>query len=357
MQLITLSRIKSIMKKLLNKIFKRNEAPLQSRITSDTVAQHRERILAGGRRFKYPIQYARHKLVFNAIIISLVALIIVIVIGWWQLYLVQNTSEFIYRITKVIPVPVASVDGQPVLYSDYLMKYLGSVHYLEQKEQLSLKTDDGKKQAEYIKQQSMGDAIADAYAIKLAKGINISISDGELQGFLKAQRQSSNGEISEQTYNAATLDYFGWNPDEYSHATKNKLLRQKVSYAMDKEALGIVDDITKALKSNPNSDLKTLVTSFSGSKTTYGTSGWVPKSNQDGGLAIEAVKLTKLQVSSVIKSTIGDGYYFIRLLDSNDDQVNYEYIQIPLTAFTNSLNNIVNTKKVDEYINIQHGQK
>ena len=157
------------MKKILHKILKRKEAPLPNRITSETVAQHREQILAGGRKFKYPIQYARHKLVINAIIISVVSLAAVVLIGWWQLYPSQNNSNFMYRITKVLPLPVAKVDGQFVLYSDYLMKYLSSINYLEQKEQLSLKTDDGKRQVAYVKQQSMQDAIADAYAIKLAK--------------------------------------------------------------------------------------------------------------------------------------------------------------------------------------------
>jgi hypothetical protein len=338
------------MKKLLNKIFRRKKVPLSNRITSDTVAQHRERILAGGRRFKYPIQYARHKLVINAILISVSALVVVIIVGWWQLYFVQNNSEFMYRITRVIPLPVANVDGEPVLYSDYLMKYLSSVHYLEQKEQLSLKTDDGKRQVEYVKQQSMQDAIADAYAMKLANSMNIAISKSELQNFLNTQRQSSNGEISEQTYNAVILDYYGWGPDEYSHATENKLLRQKVAYAMDTKAKKAVNDISNILKSDPNYDFKTIVSSDT--KVVYGTSGWVPKNNQDGGLATAAAKLTKLQVSSAIKSTIGDGYYFIRLLDINDDQVNYEYVQIPLTEFTNSLNKIINTKKVDRYIKV-----
>ena len=350
------SKINQNMNKILNKIIKRRPAaPIPSRITNETVAQHREQILAGGRRFKYPIQYARHKLVFNAIIISLVTLVIVIVVGWWQLYPAQNTSEFIYRITKVIPVPVANVDGQPVLYSDYLMKYLSSVHYLEQKEQLSLKTSDGQRQVEYVKQQSLQDAIADAYAMKLAKSMGISVSDAELQGFLKSQRQSNSGEISEQTYNAVILDYYGWSPEEYSHATENKLLRQKVAYAMDKDAQTAVDNIMNTLKNNPETDFKTLVTTVtakSGVKPVYGTSGWVPKDNQDGGLAVAASKLAKLKVSSVIKSSIGNGYYFIRLLDVNDSQVNYEYIQIPLTAFTNSLNNIIKSKKVEKYINV-----
>ena len=350
-----LSRAKETMKKLFHKFRKQNDTPPPSRITNETVAEHRERILAGGRRFKYPIQYARHKLVFNAIFISVIALVIVVAIGWWQLYPAQNTSEFMYRITKVLPLPVATVDGQPVLYSDYLMKYLSSVHYLEQKEQVSLKTDDGKRQIEYIKQQSMQDAIADAYAVKLAKNLNISVSASELEGFLKDQRQSSDGEISEQTYDTVILDYYGWSPAEYSHVTESKLLRQKVAYAMDNVALSIANNITTTLQQNPATDFKTLASELatkSATKVTYAASGLVPRTNQDGGLAIEAAKLTDNQISPIIKSTNGDGYYAIRLLTSNSTQVSYEYIQVPLTAFTKALNDVISAKKVNKYISV-----
>jgi len=343
------------MKKLINKLRKRKEPPVSSRITSETVAHHRERILAGGRRFKYPIQYARHKLVFNAILISLTALILVLVIGWWQLYMSQNTSDFMYRITKVLPLPVATIDGQSVLYSDYLLKYRSSAHYLEQKEQVSLKTDDGKRQIEYIKQQSMRDAIADAYAYKLAKNLNISVSGSELEGFLKEQRQSSDGEVSQQTYDAVILDYYGWSPSEYRHVTEGKLLRQKVAYAMDKNAVTTVDSLLNEIKNNPNTELKTLAVTTSSkpdTKAIYGASGWVPKSNQDGGLSIAASKLSKSQISGSVKSAIGDGYYIVKLLDVNETQVSYEYIQVPLTSFTQSLDEVTNNQKVKKYISV-----
>ena len=345
-----------IMKKIFNKLFKKNELPPSSRITNETVAQHRERILAGGRRFKYPVQYARHKLVINAILISISALIIVLAVGWWQLYSVQNTSEFMYRITKVLPIPVASVDGQTVLYSDYLMKYLSSVHYLEQKEQVNLKTDDGKSQLEYIKQQSMQDAIADAYAVKLARELNISVSDSELEGFIKEQRQSSDGEISEQTYNAVILDYYGWSPTEYRRVTKAKLLRQKVSYQIDKTALKSINSLSESLKTDPAADLKTLADTAAkdlGGKVDYGVSGWVPRANQDGGKAIAATKLEKSQISPIIKSTIGDGYYIVKLLDSTETQVSYAEVHVLLTEFSNKLNKVISDKKIDKYISIK----
>ncbi|MEI7918557.1 MAG: SurA N-terminal domain-containing protein [Candidatus Saccharibacteria bacterium] len=348
------------MKKLLHKFRKQEEVQSSSRITSDTVAHHRERILAGGRRFKYPIQYTRHKLVINAIIISVVALVIVVAVGWWQLYPSQNTSDFMYRITKVLPLPVASVDGQSVLYSDYLMKYLSSVHYLEKIEQVNLKTDDGKRQIEYIKQQSMKDAIADAYAQKMAKSLNISVSESDIQASYKIQRQSSSGEVSEQTSDAVNLDYYGWSPSDYHHVTEQKLLRQKVTYAMDKEALSTADNISTTFKNDSSTDLKTLAATVSSQKSIkvgYAVSGMVLKTNRDGGLAAEASKLTKGQVSLAFKSTSGDGYYFVKLIDSNDTQVSYEYIKVPLTAFDSALSAVIKSGKVNKYISIPDSTK
>jgi len=180
------------MKKLLSKV-RRNKEPEQpaSRITNDTLAEHRERVLAGGRKFKYPVQYQRHRLVINAIIIGVVAVILLIASLWYLLYSAQNTSEFTYRVTKIIPVPVAIIDGEPVRYSDYLMKYRSGEHYLVEKEQIDIKTTDGKNQLNYIKAQALNDAIADAYAHKLAEQLDIQVTNADLEAFLKQQRKSS----------------------------------------------------------------------------------------------------------------------------------------------------------------------
>lgn len=343
------------MKKLIAKLHKKKEDS-SLRITNETVAEHRERILAGGRRFKYPIQYARHKLVINAIVISIGAIIVLIAVGWWQLYPTQNSSEFMYRVTTVLPLPVASVDGQPVLYSDYLMKYRSDIHYLEQKEQVSLKSEDGKRQADYHRRQAMNDAIADAYAVKLAKNLGINVSDSDVDSFLKAQRQSSDGEVSEQTYNASILDILGWTPDEYKHAIKNKLLRQKVAYAIDSESSSQSESVASIIQSG-NTDLESIasyINASGGTQVAYGASGWVSKYNQDGGLSSTASSMSKSQISSAVKATTNNVYYyyFVRLLDINDSQVSYDYIQIPLSEFNKRLSEVEKAGKITEYISI-----
>ena len=343
------------MKKLLNELPFKKKPQQPQRITNETIAEHRERILAGGRRFKYPVQYARHKLVFNAIIISVSALILLIAVFWYLLFVAQNTSEVVYRLTRVIPVPVARVDGEFVRYSDYLAKYRSSIHYLVEKERLNLNTEDGKSQADYVKSMAMQDAIADTYAGKLARERNITVTNEELAAFLIQQRASPDGEVTEATYDAVILDYYGWSHDEYREAMKAKLLRQKVAFAIDDTAKKNADVVAERIKAG-GTDLKVLSDQLKASEVpdiAYFPGVLLPKGNRDGGLTAAAANLQPGQVSGAIKTTNGDGYYFVRLQEANNTQVRYEYVQVPLTAFEDRLEAAVASDDVvNTYIDI-----
>lgn len=344
------------MKKLVSKL-RRNKQPQEpaGRITNDTLAEHRERVLAGGRKFKYPVQYQRHKLVVNTIIITVVALVALVAAGWYALYSAQNTSEFIYRVTKVVPAPVAVVDGQQVRYSEYLMKYRSAAHYLTEKEQIDPRSDSGKSQLSYVKSQAMNDAIADAYARKLARELDVVVTDADLETFLKQQRQSGGTEVSEATYNAVIRDYYGWSPEEYREAMKSKLLRQKVAYATDARAEKLSNDIASSIKAGQTDLAERAKTLNAANKeaVTYMAPTWVPKNNQDGGLAAAAAKLQPGQISPVVKTTSGSGYYYVKLLESNDAQLRYEYIHVPLNEFNKKLVQIEKDGKLSKFITLE----
>jgi hypothetical protein len=338
-------KLKGNMKKFIAKVrqsTKKQPQEPQGRITTDTLAEHREKVLAGGRKFKYPVQYQRHRLVINAVIIGVSALVVLIGLGWYLLYPAQNTSEFMYRVTKVVPVPVAVVDGEPVRYSDYLMQYRSQVHYLTEKEQLDINSEDGKRQLEYVKSQSMNEAVADAYASKLARQQNIEVTDADLETFLTQQRQASDGEVSEATYNSVIEDYYGWSPDEYRDAMRHKLLRQKVGFAIDSPASNVTDAVEQAIAAN-TTDLQKVASDVSANsevKAQYTPATWVPLNNRDGGLALAAAELGPGQISTAIQTTSGNGYYYVKLIEKNDTQLQYEYILVPLTQFTAQLKQI-----------------
>jgi SurA N-terminal domain len=342
------------MKKLLRSRKHKNHEEQPTRITNETVAEHRERILAGGRRFKYPVQYARHRLVINTIIISLVALVLLVVLVWWQLYMAQNSSTFFYRITRVVPLPVALVDGQSVPYSDYLVGYRSHVHYLEFKEGVNLNSKENHSQVDYIKRTAMDDAVADSYAAKLAHENNIAVTDAQVDKAIERQRRSRDGVASIETYNAIILDHFDWSPDEARGVTARKLLRQEVAYKIDDQATRQKATLETLLKTQTDFDkIATQLGGLGAAKVSAGITPLVPSNNQDGGLAMAAADLKKGQTSSVFKSTTGDGYYVVRLLDSDSKgQVSYAYIKIPLTVFNDKLTKVHSEGKVQEYINV-----
>lgn len=335
---------------------KRSETPEPpSRITNETVAEHRERILAGGRRFKYPVQYARHKLVINAIIISVIALIASIAIVWWQLYLQQNTSTFFYRITRVLPVPVAMVEGRVVPYSDYLVAFRSQEHYLQTKEGVDLYSKENKQQLDFIKREALNDAVADGYASKLAQEKSITVSAEQIEAALKRQRESRDGITSQETYDAIVMDHFNWTPTEAREVTTRKLLRQEVAYAVDTIAISQRDQVLAKLKTE--SDFDKVVASIEPkgkARVQAGVTPLVPSSNQDGGLAAAAAKLEVGKVSEAFRSTTGDGYYIVKPLEKdNNGRVSYAYIEIPLTVFDAQLEALKKDKnKFTEYISV-----
>lgn len=346
------------MKKLPLKKFRRSaseEPTTPSRITNETVAEHRERILAGGRKFKYPIQYARHKLVINALIVTFVSIILLGAIGWWQLYIVQNSSTFLYRITRILPVPVAAVNGEQVRFSDYLVQYRGSEYYLSKYGEIKFNTDDGKTQLDYIKRESMNKAIADAYARQIANEQSISITSKDVDKVIDQQRNTANGRITQETYDASSLMIYGWSPSDYRMAVEHSILKTRVAFAIDKNAKDQVTRATSLLKEHSNDFAKVaeLLANSQGGKVIAGQSGLVSNVSTFGGLQVsEVAKLAKDEVSGVLQSSTDDGYYFVKITDKSDTQISFTYLHIPLTTFNNNLAQLKKDGKITEFIRL-----
>lgn len=346
------------MKKLKDKILKKAQpAPPPSRITNETVAEHRERILAGGRKFKYPVQYARHKLVINTIIIGVAMVVLLVVLGWWQLYPAQNTSNFMYRVTQFLALPVAAVDGEGVRYSDYLMRYRSSIYFLQQQNMISINTEDGQRQLEHIKRQSMDEAIAVTYARKLAKEKNIDITNDEIDDFIKNERESQQPALSESAYETVVLDgFYDWSLGEYKHIVKGTLLKRRVSFAIDDAAKKRAETIRRQVTKDNFAETARRLSDDQATKMSGGEVGTVEKTSHDpDGLVQAASKLSKNGVSKVIEGT--DGYYIVKLIDKTDDKIRFARIKVALTVFEKQLKEARQQDKVIEYISIPDEEK
>lgn len=340
------------MKKLIPKLRKQSQAEDKpSRITNETVAEHREQILAGGRKFKYPVQYAKHRLVVNSMLIALGAIALLVVLCWYLLYFAQVNTKFMYRLTQLVPVPVASVDGENVRYSEYLKKYRSDIFSLVQQEQINLKSADGKRQSEYYKRRELDSAIKEAYATKLAREKNITVTRDEIDTFITKSVNSKS--ISLEAYEKTVLrNFYDWSLDEYRGVVKARLLTQKVSFALDDAAKKRANDLSAQAASG--ADFAALATANSddlGTKANGGDVGTLPLDNQDpSGLIVAAQKLNPGQVSQPIKGN--DGYYLIKLIEKNDSSVHYAQIKIGLNEFDKRFEAVKKADKIKEHIKV-----
>lgn len=342
------------MKKIaLRKITSRQKADaaqVPARITNDTVAKHREQILAGGRRFKYPVQYARHKLVVNAIIISLVSIVILAGLGFQQLYFAQNSSDFMYRITQLLPVPVATVANEPVRYSDYLVNYRGSEHYLRKYDEVKMDSEDGRRQLEGIKRYALNTAETNAYAAKIAREKGLKITEKEIDDEIATKRNTANGQISQETYDASTRMLYGWAPSDYRQAIRMSLLRAKVAFAVDDKAKTRADQATSLIAAGK--DLAATAQEM-GEGITVQSPGLVDATSSFNGLNVSSVaKLEQGKISGVLKSATDNGYYFVRVTQKTDTQVNFEFIHIPLQQFSEDFAKLKKSNQIHEFIKV-----
>ena len=340
---------KSLKKKILKK--SNTQETQIAKITNTTLEEQRKEILNKGKKFKYPVQYSKNRLVGNALIIALVILITGSGLLWYQLYKAQNTGEFIYRFTTVIPFPVANVDGENALYRDYLMEYRANMQIANTKKDEIESANNVKALSVLNKNKAMKNAIANAYAQKKAREMGISVSEKEIDEAFDAQRKTQNTELTESALYKIAADNYGLSPSEYRRMfIELPLLRRKVTAEIDKNAAKTRDEVVKYLNDNSN-DFSKAAEQF-GDKIEYNKPGKVRKTNIDGGRSKVASQLNVGEVSKPFISNAGDGYYIVKLIEKNDNEISYESIKIKFTEFNSQLEKLEKEGKVKKYIKV-----
>ena len=145
--------MKKFIKKVKSKKTQQNEPPKTVPvITSKTVPEHRDEVLSGARKYIYPLQHSKHRIVVITIGILLASIIIFVSYVTLALYSLQSTSTFIYKVTQIFPFPIARVGRDFVSYENYLFELRRYKHYYENQQKLDFNSDSGRQQlAEYQK--------------------------------------------------------------------------------------------------------------------------------------------------------------------------------------------------------------
>ena len=129
------------------------------------------------------------------------------------------------------------------------------------------------------------------------------------------------------------------------------LVKAKVEEAIDKKADEVAKNVEKMLAENGGD--YAAVAGALGSEIVYEeTGGFVSSQNIDGGRATEAMKLQPGGQSGRFISTNGDGYYFVKLIDKTETEVNFVSIKVPFTEFKQQFDKLREEDKIVEYIDL-----
>jgi len=321
----------------------------EKKTEQEKVDERREEVLAAGRKFKYPLQWTKHRVVINTVLISFIVLAIVVLSGWLALYRFNMTDDMLYRITKAIPVPVASIDGENVRFSDYLMLYRSSMLSIErQADQLDTQESIDTLRPFYMR-QALTEAEEYTYALKLARENNIEVTNDEVNAEFDRHLHIGGVERSESSFMKIIEENFGLNRSEYNRMLYLSLIKAKVEALVDNNAEKIAAKVEAEITSK-NGDYA-AVAEILGDKIIYEeTGGMVSAQNIDGGRASEAIKLQPGQESGRFISMNGDGYYFVKLIKKTETEVNFVSIKVPFTEFTKQFEEIKEANKISEYI-------
>lgn len=318
----------------------------------EKVEERREEVLATGRKFKYPLQLTKHRIVVNTILIGAIVLAVLIVGGWFALYRLNMTDDILFRITKIFPAPVAHVDSSDVRFSDYLMLYRSSMTSLERQSTTQFEEGSIDEVRNEYKRTALSNAELYSYAEQIAKEKGITVSNDEIQAELNRHVKIGGIDRSEDSFLKIVNENFGLSKDEYERMIYLSLIKSKVATAIDTKANQLAEQVESILAANDYNYMAAV--EQLGSEIIYEeTGGLVGSTNIDGGRATEAMKLEPNQSSSKFISMNGDGYYFVKLIKKTATEANFVSIKIPFTELDKQFNQLKEDGKINELIKIE----
>jgi parvulin-like peptidyl-prolyl isomerase len=304
--------------------------PTQSvRITNDSLAKYREEVLGGARRFIYPLQHSKHRIAIISGIIIFVITLILLVSSWFMLYRQGSTSDFAYRITQVIPFPIARVDGSFVRYEEYLFELRQNMHYLENQESVDFESEEGQAQLASLKTQAMERILDRAVTAQLAREYNVEVSDFEVEEQIDLIRLQGGVGDQTQTLEDTLDDFYGWDLGDLRRVIRYQIRDQKLVPLLDTavkpEAEAVLadvlagEDFAQAAKDHSEDAL---------TKDNGGILGEIFRSNTDipPQLVERAFSLKEGEVSDQLVETLF-GFHIVKNLEyTAEDQVRVAHI-------------------------------
>jgi foldase protein PrsA len=343
------------MKKKLRRLVRKKPIKTPStpqKITSQTMSAHREEVLDNARKYIYPLRHSKRRLVTLSLGILSVAVVIFFTYCTLALYKFQSTSMFLYRVSQVIPFPVAKAGSDFVAYENYLFEINHYTHYYKNQQQLDFESDAGKRQLQEFKKRALDKIVNDAYIKQIAEQRGISVSTQEVDQEIATVRNQNRLGGSDEEFRNVLKDFWGWSVDDFRRSLKQQLLAQKVLSNLDSNAHDRANQAYDQLQSGK--DFKKLAAEVSEDPSTKDNGGEfgfrIEKNNRDISATVveELFKLKQGEYSAPVD--VGYGIEIVKNLEQKDDRIKAAHIVFNFKNINDYLNDIKEEKPAKTYI-------
>lgn len=199
-------------------------------ITSETIGEHREQVLSGARKYIYPLSHSKHRIVVITMIIIVFIVLAFLAYCTAALYKFYQYNTFLYRVTQVVPFPIARTGGAFVDYENYLFELRHYVYYYENHQQNLF---GGQAQVSQFRKQALQDVVNNAYVKILAERNKVKVSDREVDAQIAAVRNQNRLGSNDKVFADVLRDYWGWSINDFKRSLKEQMLATKVAAKLD----------------------------------------------------------------------------------------------------------------------------
>ena len=347
------------MKKYIQKLRKKqtdiNEQVEQAvRITNETVAEHREEVLSSARKYIYPLQHSKHKIVLITTTIFIATIVGFFTYSTIALYKLKSSTSFLYGVTRVIPFPVAKAGNNFVAYENYLFELRHYVHYYQNQQKLDFKTESGKQQLAQFKKRALDKVVNDAYIKQLAKEKKVTVSDAEVDAEIQIVRAQNRLGGNDKVFEDVLKEYWGWSVDDFKRSLKQQLLAQKLLPVLDTTLVSKANAAKAEL--DAGADFAAVAKKYSddiATKDNGGEYGYaIDKSNRDIAAQTSAAlfKLKPGQVSGVVNA--GYSLEIVKNIEQQGDKIRGAHISFNFKDISDYLNDLKDKNKAKLFIRL-----
>jgi parvulin-like peptidyl-prolyl isomerase len=324
------------------------------RITNDTVAEHREEVLSSARKYIYPLQHSKHRIVTISIALFVFALVIFFTYTTLGLYKFQSVSTFTYRVTQIIPFPIAKAGGSWVAYENYLFEVRRYIHYYETQQEVDFTSQSGKDQLAAFKKQALEDVITAAYVKKIAKDKGISVSRGEVNQQITLLRSQNRLGGNNQVFEDVLKEFWGWSVSDFRRQLQQELLTQKVIATLDTAAQSKAKTVRAQL--NTGTDFAAAAKQYSDDAATKESGGeygiLIERSTREipPQIISELFKLQPGQVSQPIETPLG--LEIVKVYENNGGKIRAAHMLIKFQPISSYVQEIEKDQKTRHFLQL-----